>query len=103
MKHNHNHDNAPDADALIPVKFEFTHPTAKSVSIAGTFNNWQPEKKTLHAKEPGKWYKDTELKAGTYEYRFIVDGEWVPDPKAKEQVGNPFGGTNSVIRVSKSK
>ena len=33
MKHNHNHDNAPDTGPqLRPVRFEFTHPTATTVS-----------------------------------------------------------------------
>jgi len=48
MKHNKNHDNAKSADTqLVPVHFEFTSPTATSVCIAGTFNRWQPESKTL--------------------------------------------------------
>jgi hypothetical protein len=43
MKHNHNHDNARSAGPqLVPVRFEFTHPTATTVCIAGTFNHWQP-------------------------------------------------------------
>jgi hypothetical protein len=42
MKHNHNHNNAPSPQ-LVPVRFEFTNPTAKTVSLAGTFNHWQPD------------------------------------------------------------
>jgi 1,4-alpha-glucan branching enzyme len=100
MKHTHNHDNAPDINKLVPVRFEFAHPTAKMVSVAGTFNNWQPEAKSLHPGDSGKWFKETALKPGTYEYRFVVDGEWIPDPKASEQVPNPFGGVNSVLKVA---
>jgi len=37
---------------------------------------------------------------GRYEYLFVVDGQWLPDPNAKESVANPFGGRNSVLRVS---
>jgi 1,4-alpha-glucan branching enzyme len=99
MKHNHNHDNAPSASDVIPVRFEFTHPGAKSVSVAGTFNNWQPEAKTLHPSIAGKWLKETALKPGVYEYCFIVDGHWLPDPQAKETVANPFGGRNSILKV----
>jgi hypothetical protein len=36
----------------------------------------------------------------SYEYCLVVDGQWIPDPKAKETVGNPFGGRNSVLTVS---
>jgi|SRR5580692_7118345 1,4-alpha-glucan branching enzyme len=99
MKHNHNHDNAPNISDLKPVRFEFTHPTAKSVSVAGTFNNWQPEAKTLHPSIAGKWLKETILKPGVYEYCFIVDGQWLPDPQAKETVANPFGGRNSILKI----
>src|ERR1035437_6171989 len=101
MKHNHQHDNAP-APQLVPVRFEFTHPTAKSVCLAGTFNHWQPEAKTLHSSGVGNWWKETSLAPGTYEYCLVVDGQWMPDPLAKETVPNPFGGRNSVLKVASS-
>jgi 1,4-alpha-glucan branching enzyme len=101
MKHNHNHDNAPSPAAqLVPVRFEFTHPTAKTVCVAGSFNHWQPEAKTLHSAGSGKWWKETNLAPGTYEYCFVVDGQWIPDPRAKETIANPFGGRNSVLTVA---
>jgi 1,4-alpha-glucan branching enzyme len=103
MKHNKNHDNAPGADShLVPIRFEFTHPTAASVCIAGTFNHWQPESKTLHSSSTGRWWKETALAPGTYEYCLVVDGRWMPDPLASESVSNPFGGRNSVLRVAGS-
>jgi 1,4-alpha-glucan branching enzyme len=103
MKHNHKHDNARSAGPeLVPVRFEFTHPTATSVCVAGTFNQWQPEAKTLHPAGGGCWHKETELPPGTYEYCLVVDGQWMPDPLAKETVLNPFGGRNSVLRVAGS-
>ena len=64
----------------MPVRFEFTHPTAKTVCIAGTFNHWQPEAKTLHSSGVGHWWKETSLAPGTYEYCLVVDGKWMPDP-----------------------
>ena len=103
MKHNHNHDNVPSPGRpLMPVRFEFTHPTAASVCIAGTFNNWQPERKTLHSSGVGHWWKETALAPGKYEYCFVVDGQYIPDPLAKETVANPFGGRNSVLTVASS-
>jgi 1,4-alpha-glucan branching enzyme len=101
MKHNKNHDNNPGSE-LIPVHFEFTHPTAKNVSVAGTFNHWQPEAKTLHASGGGRWIKESALAPGNYEYCFVVDGQWMSDPLAKESVANPFGGKNSVLKVIRS-
>ena len=103
MKHNHNHDNAPNAGLqLVPVRFEFTHPTAKTVCLAGTFNHWQPEAKTLHSSGVGNWWKETTLAPGNYEYCLVVDGKWMPDPLARESVANPFGGRNSVLHVPTS-
>jgi hypothetical protein len=37
---------------------------------------------------------------GTYKYCLVVDGEWMPDPLARETVHNPYGGRNSVLRVA---
>ena len=103
MKHNHHHDNAcATSPQLVSVHFEFTHPTAKTVCIAGTFNQWQPEAKTLHSSGVGNWWKDTMLTPGTYEYCLVVDGQWMPDPKAHESVPNPFGGRNSILTVADS-
>ena len=101
MKHNHNHDNAAGPQ-LIPVHFEFTSLTAKTVCIAGTFNQWKPEAKTLHSSGAGNWWKETSLAPGTYEYCLVVDGKWIPDPRAHESVPNPFGGRNSILTVADS-
>ena len=103
MKHNKNHDNAKSAGpALMPVRFEFTHPTASTVCVAGTFNNWQATAKPLHPLGGGRWLKETVLLPGTYEYCLVVDGQWMPDPRAQESVPNPFGGRNSLLKVGSS-
>lgn len=103
MKHNKNHDNARSAGPeLVPVRFEFTHPTASTVCIAGTFNDWNAEAKPMHPVGDGRWLKDTVLPPGTYEYCLVVDRQWMPDPRAKETVPNPFGGTNSLLTVTRS-
>ena len=103
MKHNHNHDNVRSpGPQLVPVRFEFTHPTATTVCIAGTFNHWQPEAKTLHSSGAGNWWKEMFLAPGTYEYCLVVDGKWMTDPHAWESVPNPFGGRNSILRVATS-
>ena len=103
MKHNHNHDNAPSAaPELMPVHFEYTHLTAGTVCVAGTFNNWNPTTKSMHQVGNGHWLKEAFLPPGDYEYCLIVDGEWIPDPHARESVTNPFGGRNSILKVAHS-
>jgi hypothetical protein len=101
MEHNKNHDSAKSAcPQLVPVRFEFTDAKATSVCLAGTFNHWQPESKTPHSTSTGRWWKEIALAPGTYEYCLVVDGQWMPDPLARETVPNPFGGRNSVLKVA---
>ena len=92
----HNHD-----PQMRPVRFEYTSPTATAVSVAGTFNNWQPHTQSMHRTENGHWLLDSVLAPGNYEYRFVVDDQWIPDPLAKRSVPNPFGGMNSVLTCAR--
>lgn len=96
MKHQR---TSPARDGLIPVRFEFTHPTATEVCIAGCFNQWQPEAKKLHPGGGGRWFKETVLAPGTYEYCLVVDGEWLTDPLSNDYIPNLFGGRNSILTV----
>jgi len=103
MKYNHNHDNARCVGPqLVPVRFEFTHPTTATVCIAGTFNHRQPESKTLHSSSVSQWWKETSPVSGTYEYHPIVEDFWMPDPLAGESVSNLFGGKNSILKPATS-
>ena len=100
MKHNKKDDSARTAGfQLKPVRFEFSHPTATTVAVAGSFNEWHPTTKSMHPSGNGHWLKETALLAGTYEYCLVVDGQWMPDPLVSETVPNPFGGRNSVLHV----
>ena|SRR5882762_814182 len=81
------------------VSLEFIKPDAKTVCVAGSFNQWKPEAAPLSSKGNGRWVGDLAVKPGRYEYLFVVDGQWMPDPNAKETVQNPFGGRNSVLIV----
>jgi 1,4-alpha-glucan branching enzyme len=100
VKHQNNHANT--APQLVPVRFEFAHPTAITVCVAGTFNNWHPTTKAMHSSSVGNWWKETDLAPGTYEYCLVVDGQWMTDPLAHETVPNPFGGKNSILNVATS-
>jgi 1,4-alpha-glucan branching enzyme len=75
-------------------------PGAKQVCVAGSFNGWKPERSPLVPLGDGRFAADLTVDPGRYEYLFVVDGQWVPDPKATETVQNPFGGKNSVLTVS---
>lgn len=82
------------------VHFEFENPSARKVCLAGTFNDWKPEAGEMIRLDGGKWVKDLAISPGTYEYRLIVDGKWMPDPRADHSVINPFGEKNSLLTVA---
>jgi hypothetical protein len=60
------------------------------------------ETQFMHPSGNGHWLKETALAPGTYEYCPVVDGQWIPDPLARETVPNPFGGRNSILNVAGS-
>ena len=82
------------------ISLQLVNPTAKKVCVAGSFNGWKPEATPLTQTGNGQWSGDLAVKPGRHEYLFVVDGQWLPDPKAKETVANPFGGRNSVLLVA---
>ena len=84
--------------ALPKAHLELVKPEAKSVFVAGSFNHWNPV--PLTRSNDGKWVGDLTGISGRHEYLFVVDGQWLPDPNARESVQNPFGGKNSVLIVS---
>lgn len=82
-----------------PIEFTLHMPQAKSVAVAGTFNDWDGKRSSMSPSPGGTWKATVWLPAGRYEYRFIVDGQWINDPGARECVQNTFGSTNSVLMV----
>ena len=87
------------APAAPKVRLELAKPGAQTVAIAGSFNSWQPEQASTTGN--GAWVKELAISPGRYEYMFVVDGQWMADPNAKEFAPNPFGGQNSVLIISK--
>jgi len=84
---------------MLVTTFECIHPTAATISVAGSFNDWHPGATPMISLGAGRWIKALTLPPGTYEYRLVVDGQWMPDPRVEETTPSPFGGFNSVLRV----
>jgi len=85
------------------IVVRFRDAAATDVRIAGDFNGWVPDK-GVHSliESEGRarvWTKILQLPPGTYEYRYIVDGEWREDPSNPEAVPSSVGGRNSVLVV----
>ena len=86
------------------IVIQFRNRDATDVRIAGDFNGWVPDKdirSTVETEGPQRiWTKILTLPPGTYEYRYVVDGEWCEDPENPLGVPGPVGGRNSVLVVS---
>jgi chromosome partitioning protein len=85
---------------VVEKQFIYKAPKANCVKIAGTFNNWNTSEESLmERRKDGTWSKCVSLVPGTHQYRFLIDDEWVADQNNSNQVNNPFGGKNSVIKI----
>jgi hypothetical protein len=83
----------------VGVAFTVNAPEAKKVVLCGEFNQWSPEATPMKRQSDGRWMTTVALQPGRYQYKFVADGQWLPDPGAREAVPNPFGSLNSVVEV----
>lgn len=81
------------------VKFKFSDAGAGHVCIAGSFNSWDPSIRPLKKDAKGVWRTSITLSPGVYQYRFIVDGNWMEDPSSSNKEMNEYGSFNSVVIV----
>jgi peroxiredoxin/mono/diheme cytochrome c family protein len=70
----------------------------RDVFLAGSFNGWQEQAQRMErTADDGCYYATIRLKAGQYEYKFIVNGKaWLVDPENPDIAG---AYSNSVIRI----
>jgi hypothetical protein len=54
----------------------------------------------VHKKNNHVWIGTVSLKPGTYQYKFIVDGEWKVDPCNSDVTISEHGTNNSTVKVS---
>ncbi len=85
-----------------PVTFNFQPaPGATSVSVAGSFNEWNTGLHPLADENgDGTWSGTLDLPPGEHQYKFVVNGDqWIADESAPKMVDDGFGGKNSVVVV----
>ncbi|WP_299671116.1 hypothetical protein [uncultured Polaribacter sp.] len=73
---------------------------AEKVILAGTFNNWNEHLYQMIKTDEG-WKLNLQLKPNCYQYKFIVDGEWMEDPANKNKVLNEHNSFNSILDIQK--
>ena len=71
---------------------------AESVELAGDFNHWKPF--PMQRRGDGWWFLQVMLGQGHHQYRFLVDGKPVLDPRAMGVVRNQMNEEVSVVAVS---
>ena len=72
---------------------------ALTAYLVGDFNDWKPTAKPMTKGKNNTFQARMRLAPGEYQYKFIVDGIWFNDPQAQEQVMNPYGTSNSIVRI----
>lgn len=82
------------------VAFTYVGEPGKQVFVAGSFNEWNPAERALVDKKGnGEYFVRFLLKSGTYQYKLVVDGQWILDPTNTKLAPNEFGGNNNVLEV----
>lgn len=69
----------------------------RTVAVAGDFSDW--ESIPMERVDESCYTLTLRLRPGKYEYGFLVDGKWVPDPLSPRAVSDGFGGMNSILIV----
>lgn len=83
------------------VTFSIEAKEAAQVSVVGDFNNWNAEEGALNKLKNGTFKGVFDLDKDTsYEFKYLVDGEYVNETEADSFKWNEFAGTeNSVLEV----
>lgn len=81
------------------IEFNIYKPGARLISLVGDFNNWNPENDLMQKGKDGIWRIKKKLNRGTFRYKFIVDGKWLPDLYNRDSASDDSGSVCSVIKV----
>lgn len=83
------------------VRFVVARPEARSVALAGTFNEWSIASHPLARDTAGgPWTIVVRLPPGEHLFMYVVDGgEWVTPPHAADFADDGFGARNGIVVV----
>jgi hypothetical protein len=95
-----NPDKATKPDEQGNVLFQLKgYAASKKVIVCGNFNHWDEQALEMKKTATG-WELRLTLKPGTYEYKFIADGEWMHDPANPNKKHNEHSTFNSLLYVT---
>ncbi len=80
------------------VTFSIVAKEAQTASVIGDFNNWNQKQGELSKLKNGTFKGIFELeKDASYEFKYVVDGNFINEPEADSQVWNEFAGSNNSL------
>jgi hypothetical protein len=74
------------------------HADASIVVLTGTFNAWN-QSQLVFGREGDAWVCRIDLDPGVYQYKFIVDGNWLLDPSNPQTAEDEAGNVNNLLEV----
>jgi hypothetical protein len=90
-------------DTVHVVRFLLADAEASSISLVGTFNQWDKGATPLRQVAPGIWAVQLPLSGARHEYAFVVRDErgerWMADPAALS-ARDEFGAESSIIDLT---
>lgn len=84
------------------VTFSIQAKEAKTVEVAGAFNNWKAQSTPLKKLKNGTFKGSVNLPTNkAYEFKYVIDGiSWVNDDNADKYVWNDFAaGENGLLEL----
>jgi hypothetical protein len=87
---------APNQNGNTELKLK-GYANARLISLAGNFNQWHPYR-NFFIKKDGEWICRLNLTPGKYQYKIVVDGDWMLDPNNQE-IAEEKGNMNSLLVV----
>lgn len=93
--------NVPSESRQVPVAVGVELANARTVSVVGDFNDWDPSVTPMQrVGKAGPWSATVLAKPGRHTYAFMVDGTTlVADPRAPRVKSSDFDGDASVMMV----
>jgi 1,4-alpha-glucan branching enzyme len=85
---------------LRTINFVCNAPEARSVSLVGDFNRWNPAAHRMKQMPDRAWLLGVDLKHGHHRYAFLVDGVLTLDSRAQGVARNDKGERVSLVPVS---
>lgn len=81
------------------VRFTWEGKTGKRITLAGSFNGWDPFMYEMEERSPGRYVLDLPLPAGTWYYAYFEGTDQLQDPNNDDRVYTKDGRVASVVTV----